>query len=65
MAAKRVLALAAATLMSLATPADANVARPEPVLSHDNLDRMENNLGLVGLIGLIGLLGLRQRDKRG
>ena len=64
MAAKTVVALAGAAMVSLASPADANGARPEPVLSHDNLDRMENSMGLVGLLGLIGLLGLRRRDKR-
>ena len=58
----RVVTLAAAALTALAAPASAT--EPQPVLSHDNLDRLENDMGWIGFLGLLGLLGLRRRDKR-
>lgn len=64
MRSKVLVALAAAALMGLASPAAAHKAEPQPVLSHGNLDSLENHLGFLGLIGLIGLFGLRRREKR-
>ena len=64
MRSKALVALSAAATIGLASPAEAYQAEPQPVLSHGNLDRLENHLGLLGLIGLIGLFGLRRREKR-
>jgi hypothetical protein len=53
----------AGALLAIAGPALANSHRPQPPLSHESLDDLENHIGLIGLIGIIGLFGLR-RDRR-
>jgi len=56
------MALAGA-LLAVAGPAPASSSRPQPPLSHESLDDLENHIGLIGLIGIIGLFGLR-RERR-
>ena len=64
MSSKAIIAVLATALIGLASPASGSGAQPQPVLSHSNLDRLENHMGLLGLIGLIGLFGIRRSHKK-
>ena len=58
--------LLAAIVTGLLTWASPSAARsdPQPVLSQNGLDDLENHIGMIGLLGLLGLLGLRRDPHR-
>jgi hypothetical protein len=63
MIAKASAGLLTVVSLAVASPAAAQRAEPQPVLSASALDDLGEDIGMLGLIGLIGLFGLKRRGE--